>query len=56
MPSIMKGEKSMVYTDEYPGKGIYICKNCGASIKLETDTTRMPKCPRCNGTEFIVTK
>lgn len=46
----------MVYTGEYPGEGIYICKECGATIKVETDTTQMQECPRCGCTEFIATK
>lgn len=46
----------MIYTGERPGEGIYVCTNCGISIKLETDTTEMPACPECGDTEFIATK
>lgn len=46
----------MVYSGERPGEGIYVCKDCGVSIKLETDTTEMPECPECGGTEFIAVK
>lgn len=34
----------MVYSGECPGEGIYVCRDCGVSIKLETDTTEMPEC------------
>ncbi len=46
----------MVHTGECPGKGIYICADCGVSIKLETDTTEMPECPECGCQDFIATK
>lgn len=46
----------MVYSGEYPGEGIYVCKSCGTSIKLETDTTEMPNCPECESDEFISVK
>lgn len=46
----------MVYSGECPGEGIYVCKQCGTSIKLKTNTTEMPECPKCSGTEFTAVK
>ncbi|MBR2653189.1 MAG: hypothetical protein IKD59_01430 [Lachnospiraceae bacterium] len=45
-----------VYSGDTPGAGIYVCTECGASIRLATDTTEMPECPRCGNDEFLVTK
>lgn len=46
----------MIHTGDHPGEGIYICNECGTSIKLETDTVKMPECPKCGNTEFTATK
>ena len=45
-----------VYSGDTPGAGTYICTNCGVAIRLETDTTEVPKCPKCGNEEFIVVK
>jgi len=42
----------MSTTGEKPGKGTYVCKNCGQTVTLDDDTDTLPPCPRCNGTEF----
>lgn len=39
-------------TGEKPGKGIYICVQCGQRVVLDDDTDTLPPCPRCNGTEY----
>ncbi|RLJ01090.1 MAG: hypothetical protein DRP06_00390 [Candidatus Aenigmatarchaeota archaeon] len=42
----------MVTTGEKPGKGTYICNNCGTEIILDDNSDTMPPCPKCNETEF----
>ncbi len=42
----------MATTGEKPGKGTYVCKNCGQSVVLDDDTDTLPPCPNCSGTEY----
>ncbi len=42
----------MAKTGEQPGKGKYICTNCGQTVNLDEDTDKLPPCPSCNNTEF----
>jgi len=39
-------------TGEKPGKGTYVCKNCGQTVVLDDDTDTLPPCPSCDETEF----
>lgn len=48
----MKGVATMSTTGEKPGKGTYVCVNCGQTVTLDDDTDTLPPCPRCNGAEF----
>ena len=42
----------MSTTGGKPGKGTYVCKNCGQSVVLDDDTDTLPPCPNCSGTEY----
>jgi len=42
----------MSNTGEKPGKGTYICNNCGQAVVLDEDTDTLPPCPSCNHTEY----
>ena len=42
----------MSTTGEKPGKGIYICTNCGETVRLDDNSDRLPPCPRCRGTNY----
>ena len=42
----------MSTTGEKPGKGTYTCTKCGATVKLDDDSDRLPPCPACNGTDY----
>lgn len=37
---------------EKPGKGTYICKNCGAEKVLDDTTDVLPPCSVCDKCEF----
>ncbi len=37
---------------ESPGKGLYICKNCGQSVGIDNDRYPLPLCPKCQGSEY----
>jgi len=39
-------------TGQKPGKGHYVCTNCGEDLVLDDDTDRLPPCA-CKGVEFI---
>lgn len=43
----------MATTGEKPGKGVYICTNCGKIIVLDSDDDKLPPCSNCNHTTFI---
>ena len=40
-------------TGEKPGKGKYICTNCGQVVILDNNMDTLPPCPRCANTTFI---
>jgi DNA-directed RNA polymerase subunit RPC12/RpoP len=42
----------MPSTGEKPGKGLYQCKNCGQTVRLDDNSDRLPPCPRCDETEY----
>ncbi|HOP65730.1 MAG TPA: hypothetical protein PLX66_01730 [Bacilli bacterium] len=42
----------MPRTGEEPGKGLYICNNCGCRVRLDDTTDKLPPCPKCNGTNY----
>jgi len=42
----------MPTTGEKPGKGVYVCKKCGQTVKLDDNSDTLPPCPRCEHTEF----
>lgn len=42
----------MSTTGEKPGKGIYTCRKCGQTVRLDDASDRLPPCPKCEGTEF----
>jgi len=42
----------MPTTGEKPGKGRYVCINCGQVVILDNDDDVLPPCPKCDGTEF----
>jgi len=42
----------MPTTGKKPGKGTYICKNCGTKVTLDDNDDTLPPCPKCNHTEF----
>ncbi|KYM49768.1 rubredoxin-like protein [Fusobacterium necrophorum subsp. funduliforme] len=39
-------------TGEKPGKGVYICKKCGQTVRLDDNTDTLPPCPKCNATTY----
>lgn len=39
-------------TGEKPGKGTYICTNCGQRVVLDDNTDTLPPCPKCNKTSY----
>ena len=52
----VKNAASFIITDvtshwSKPGKGNYVCTNCGFSLKLGMED-KMPPCPNCNNTTF----
>lgn len=42
----------MYRTGEKPGKGTYVCINCGTIVVLDDNTDKLPPCPKCDGTTF----
>lgn len=42
----------MPTTGEKPGKGRYVCTNCGEDLYLDDDTDTLPPCAKCHGTDF----
>ena len=42
----------MPKTGEKPGKGTYICNNCGQKVVLDGDSDTLPPCPSCGHTSF----
>ena len=43
----------MVYKcGEKPGKGRYVCTNCGEDLNLNDDTDTLPPCTNCEECEF----
>ncbi len=42
----------MPTTGEKPGKGTYICKNCGQKVVLNDNSDALPPCPKCDHTEY----
>ena len=42
----------MSTTGEKPGKGVYVCKNCGKRVVLDDSTDTLPPCPKCHKTEY----
>lgn len=43
----------MPTTGEKPGVGVYKCKKCGETVRLDDDTDTLPPCPSCSETEFV---
>lgn len=41
-----------INTGSYPGVGIYYCKTCGKTLRLDESTDRMPPCSKCDSTVF----
>ena len=37
---------------EKPGKGTYVCKNCGSKKELDDSTDTLAPCSKCNKCEF----
>lgn len=49
---INERRRKMSTTGEKPGKGTYVCKNCGQPVALDDDTDTLPPCSNCTGTEY----
>ena len=43
--------KKVIKTGEKPGRGCYVCTNCGQEVDLGA-RDKMPPCPRCSNNEF----
>jgi DNA-directed RNA polymerase subunit RPC12/RpoP len=39
-------------TGEKPGKGTYVCTNCGQTVVLDDNTDTLPPCPKCDKTSY----
>jgi len=37
---------------EKPGKGRYVCINCGEDLYLDDSTDTLPPCAKCNKCKF----
>ena len=35
-----------------PGKGTYVCNNCGEDLVLDDTTDTLPPCAKCNNCKF----
>lgn len=46
-------DSQMSTTGEKPGKGTYICRNCGNSVTLDDATDTLPPCGKCHKTSFV---
>lgn len=42
----------MSTTGEKPGKGSYVCTNCGQVVYLDDNTDTLPPCPKCTETNY----
>lgn len=42
----------MYITGQKPGKGTYVCTECGTIVVLDDETDTLPPCPKCNNTTF----
>ena len=42
----------MARSGEEPGRGSYVCSNCGGVQELKTATARLKACPSCGGRLF----
>lgn len=42
----------MPKTGEKPGKGTYICDQCGQDVTLDDHTDALPPCPKCGNTTY----
>lgn len=36
-----------------PGAGNYQCTKCGYVVTLNSDTDKLPVCPKCRFTEYV---
>lgn len=43
----------MYRTGEKPGKGVYKCVSCNATVVLDDTTDTLPPCPKCHNTYWI---
>ena len=39
-------------TGEKPGKGTYVCVNCGQRVVLNDASDTLPPCPKCGKTQY----
>jgi len=44
----------MSRTGQRPGKGVYQCTKCPERIVLDSNTSRLPPCPSCSATEYVL--
>jgi DNA-directed RNA polymerase subunit RPC12/RpoP len=44
----------MYISGEHPGKGRYVCANCGKPLYLEDCSDTLPFCPECRKPYFMV--
>ena len=42
----------MPSTGEKPGKGTYVCQQCGQVVVLDDNSDTLTPCPKCNHTEY----
>lgn len=42
----------MYKTGEKPGKGTYVCIQCGQRVVLDDRTDTLPPCPHCHNTTY----
>ena len=42
----------MYKTGEKPGMGVYVCLECGQSVRLDDNTDVLPPCPKCSTTTY----
>lgn len=42
----------MCKTGEKPGKGKYVCKNCGTVVVHDDNTDTLPSCPKCSKVDY----
>jgi DNA-directed RNA polymerase subunit RPC12/RpoP len=46
------GEEALARAQTKPGKGSYVCSNCGATQELKTAASTLKACPNCGSTLF----